>query len=1358
MGFDVWYAQMRSDLNNSIPEFNSTADAFEYLYREMLKVRDASAMTEPELRKYSTTVAKEAVTNFAQGVSDESRKIREAGASAQETIPSMQMFTEQLRNMSGIELTKEAESVAKMANAIGQLGYAKVDKAATNLPKVTAALKQMMQELSTAPAVSENVIRMTEAIGQLQTRVGTMPTQTKKASTGWNTFSQIFLSGSNKMRISSFSLAAAWGKMYASFFMVFRAFNMLKKAINLSAEMTEQQHIVDVAFGEMSDRVAEFSKNSIKNLGMSQLTVAKTAGRFQAMGNALGITGDKVEKATANFSNLTGEYAKQGKSMADMSLGLTRLTADMSAFYNEDYADMAEAMQTIFTGQARPLRRFGIDISQTTLKEWAMKQGLDANIESMTQAEKAMLRYQYVMQHSQQAHGDFARTSNTWANQVRILKENFQALGIVVGQGLIQAFKPALIWINNALVAVTEFAEKVVNALGKIFGWQIDISAGSVDYGDVADGIGDIGDAADGAGKSVKDLKGQLQGFDKLNVLTTPSNGSGGGGGGGGASGGGAGGGGDVGFSVKDTVGLFESEIDSLGELGEYISQRIGDALGNIDWEKVYEKARNFGKGLAEFLNGLFGTREDGGNVFSDVGKTIAGALNTAIYAAFEFLDKFDFKTFGENFASGFNDFFDGVDWKTLGMDVHMFIQGIKEALVNFLKTLKWKDILSDIGTFAGQLTPEDIALVFAAWGSMKVGSWVISGGLQQMIVGALPKLAAKLPALLAPLGLSVFGAIVTGILAAGAGLLVNALFSKIAEAAGKTAEEIKQAGVGGFIGAIAGAILGGIVTVITGGAGVALIPAFTALGTAAGEGIVYIVQALKKRGKELLEKFSLPNLIKERLTFGDDFDWSEITTNLIEKLSELPKTIQNKIGKLLDKIDLTKVASSLGKNLGKAFGKAIRLGIRGISIAKTLIKTVKKKIVTFFTDTIPSIVQGIKNVDWWKVTKNIIEGILSFASNVGKTVKIVKDAVKSFFDSFIDGFKSVFGIHSPAKAKEIVDLGENIIKGILESVKSFLSKPGDFFSSIGTKIVDGIKGGVTKIIGKGVSWLKKLFTGSDSGDFGVTANVGTKKQGAWSKFKSLVGWVTGNDTSETTTTNTVKQQRSSGWESGLKYWITGTKSGESHTYNNVHQQKSSGWKGWTQAQWVAGNKDGTSSTTNTVKLTPSYGRYSNLAQLISGGYNYVSLKAKIEINEMTVANGVHITGYAGRLYPNLATGGMLIGNDWKPIPQYASGTLSAAQGELFVAREAGPELVGSIGGHSAVMNNDQIVSSVAYGVESGVRGAMAEQNAILRSQNTILTQILAKEYGITQSDVFNAVRSENVKYINRTGRSAFSY
>ena len=839
---------------------------------------------------------------------------------------------------------------------------------------------------------------------------------------------------------------------------------------------------------------------------------------------------------------------------------------------------------------------------------------------------------------------------------MRILKENFQALGIVVGQGLIQAFKPALQWINKALIAVTEFAESVVNALGKIFGWQIDISAGSVDYGDdISSGIDDIGDSAGKAGKAVKDLKGQLQGFDKLNVLTTPSDGSGsGGGGGGGASGGGAGGGGDVGFSIKDTVGLFESEIDNLRDLGSYISQAIGDALGSIEWEKVYEKARNFGKGLADFLNGLFATREDGGNVFSDVGKTIAGALNTAIYAAYEFLDEFDFKTFGENFASGFNDFFAGVDWQTLGMDVHKFTEGLRTTIVAFIKTMKWKDILKDVGTFLGELTPEDYATIFAAWSAAKIAKWAIGGGgLVEIIKAGIAK------ALVSAGGMAgIFKAALATISATGGigleplanwideNIIANILPDNIIEMIGSALAGVAAGGVAGSwlpgLGTIAGAIIGGIVG------------AFSAT----------------ELGKKLKEK------IKE--------GWSWVVENI-------------------GNFDTAKSTfASARESFAKAFG--------GEDVGKN-------------------------------IANGIVQGLTSLVSFIFEPIA---DALNALLN-WLDGTEAISSMRAFADK-------------LVENIKKFLAEK-----------LGGVGQWINKIIFGGEYEAPSIDDGTHhEGTSGqaytvdVTANVETKKVGDWSKFKKLTGWITGNDSDTTVTTNKTKLAKSKGWVGrSFLNWLTGGKgnsNGDTVTTNKTKLAKSKGWAGKTYLEAVTGSKSGNTNTTNTVSVKPYYGGYNSLREQVTQGYNKLSLQAKIKIDEVTVAQGVHIKGYAGRLYPNLFTGGIKVGDRWKPIPQYASGTLSAAQGELFVAREAGPELVGSIGGHAAVMNNNQIVSSVAYGVRSAVSDAMQEQNAILRSQNSILTQILAKEYGITQNDVFNAVRSENAKYVQRTGRSAFSY
>lgn len=124
---------------------------------------------------------------------------------------------------------------------------------------------------------------------------------------------------------------------------------------------------------------------------MSELSAKQFASRFQAMGTALDIP--------------------QGK-MAKMSIRLTELAGDMASFYDVSQEDIAKSLQSVFSGTTAPMRRYGIDLTQATLKEWALKQGLDANISSMTQAQKAMLRYQYVLAHTTNITGDFARTAD----------------------------------------------------------------------------------------------------------------------------------------------------------------------------------------------------------------------------------------------------------------------------------------------------------------------------------------------------------------------------------------------------------------------------------------------------------------------------------------------------------------------------------------------------------------------------------------------------------------------------------------------------------------------------------------------------------------------------------------------------------------------------------------------------------------------------------------------------------------------------------------------------------------------------------------------------------------------------------
>lgn len=464
------------------------------------------------------------------------------------------------------------------------------------------------------------------------------------------------------------------------------AFNGLKSAMDYSSNLTEVQNVVDVGFGKYKSKIEDLAKTSIQDYGMSELTAKQIAGRFQAMGTAVG------------FSQ---------KKMSGMSAELTKLSADMASFYNEDQEKIAKSMQSVFTGTTMPLRKYGIDLTQATLQEWAHKQGIDANIKSMSQAEKTMLRYQYVISQTGAAQGDFARTSNTWANQTRMLKQNFQQLGSTIGQIAINAFKPFVKAMNSTLVQLDKFAKSARDALGKIFGWEYEEGGGVTqtykdDMEDAADGANDTADATKKATKAQKEFNKQLQGFDRLNNLTSSKgkdndgDGKGSGTSVGELSNIGSGSGGK--WKQKDSIfKKFESDIDTLEKLGKKISTTLSNAMEDIDWKSIYQKAAGFGTGLASFLNGLFAGGE-GARLFSDLGSTIANSLNTVLTGLNSFATTFSWDEFGRNLGIGINGFFTTWDAGLTADTFNNMANGVLTAITSALNRIHWDLIAKRIG------------------------------------------------------------------------------------------------------------------------------------------------------------------------------------------------------------------------------------------------------------------------------------------------------------------------------------------------------------------------------------------------------------------------------------------------------------------------------------------------------------------------------------------------------------------------------------------------------------------------------------------------------------------------------------
>ena len=225
------------------------------------------------------------------------------------------------------------------------------------------------------------------------------------------------------------------------------------------------------------------------------------ASTFMAMGNGMGISAD------------------MGKKMAKT---LTGLAGDMASFYNVSQDVAQTALNSIYTGETESLKKFGVVMTEANLQQYAYSKGITKQVSAMSQLEKVYLRYSYVLNSTQKAQGDFSRTSGSWANQVRLLKEQFSQLLGILGKGLISVLKPIVKALNTMLASLIS----IVNSMSKAFGGKgIEKTASTVSSSveDMNSQVDDTAGGFDQANKEAKKLERTLAGFDELNVLDAPS-------------------------------------------------------------------------------------------------------------------------------------------------------------------------------------------------------------------------------------------------------------------------------------------------------------------------------------------------------------------------------------------------------------------------------------------------------------------------------------------------------------------------------------------------------------------------------------------------------------------------------------------------------------------------------------------------------------------------------------------------------------------------------------------------------------------------------------------------------------------
>ncbi|NBH61567.1 hypothetical protein D1155_07885 [Anaerotruncus sp. 80] len=333
----------------------------------------------------------------------------------------------------------------------------------------------------------------------------------------------------NKQMKGITSLAKKAGAALAGAFAVKKLVDFTASCIELGSDLQEVQNVVDVAFPHMSAEMDKWSKSAATSFGLSETMAKRYAGTFGSMSKAFGFT---------------------EKEAYEMSTTLTGLAGDVASFYNIAQDEAYTKLKSVFTGETETLKDLGVVMTQSALDSYALANGFGKTTQAMSEQEKVALRYKFVQNQLQLATGDFIRTQDGWANQVRILKLQFDSLKATLGQGFINLFTPIIKIINvvlsklatlaNAFKAFTELitGKKAKSGAGVLdqTGKAADAAADSA--GDAAGAVGGVGDSAGKAAKAAKELKNVTLGIDELNTIPDQSDdGSGGSGGsGGGAS------------------------------------------------------------------------------------------------------------------------------------------------------------------------------------------------------------------------------------------------------------------------------------------------------------------------------------------------------------------------------------------------------------------------------------------------------------------------------------------------------------------------------------------------------------------------------------------------------------------------------------------------------------------------------------------------------------------------------------------------------------------------------------------------------------------------------------------------------
>lgn len=465
-----------------------------------------------------------------------------------------------------------------------------------------------------------------------------------------------------------------------------------KECVELGSDLTEVQNVVDVTFTTMSDKVNEFAKNAMTSAGLSETMAKRYVGTFGAMSKSFG------------FSEAQAY---------DMSTALTQLTGDVASFYNISQDLAYIKLKSVFTGETETLKDLGVVMTQSALDQYALANGYGKTTSEMTEQEKVALRLAFVQKQLSAASGDFIRTSDSWANQVRVMQLQLQSLKATVGQGLINIFTPVLKVINvllgklatlaNAFKSFTELITGKKSS-GQTSGSGAGLTGDASGVQDTADAYGQAAgnagkladstnDTAKATKKANKETKNYLSSLDEVHKATstgsdsssTPS------------SSGGSGGAGSSGFPSSvgnvDYGNLAEGET-ALDKISDS-AKKLADLLKKL-WKPFQDAWKKEGKNTIDAANiALSGIAKLAKSVGKSLVEVWTNGTGTTMLTTMLKIAQNVLKTIG-NIASGFAD-----AWNKNNVGTQI-IQNIANALLTVMQFVE--KIATDTATWAANL------------------------------------------------------------------------------------------------------------------------------------------------------------------------------------------------------------------------------------------------------------------------------------------------------------------------------------------------------------------------------------------------------------------------------------------------------------------------------------------------------------------------------------------------------------------------------------------------------------------------------------------------------------------------------